>query len=81
MKREKTVVDVSLSEDQKNEMHMRLVREQTVVNRRLSMEHRRHEDIVSSFSSRCFLHVVILQWEKYSFDVALIPSLRRGSKI
>ena len=46
MKREKTVVDVNLSEDQKNEMYMQLVKEQTIVNRRLSMEHQRHEDMV-----------------------------------
>lgn len=47
MKRRKTVVDVNMSENEKNEMYMQLVREQTVVNKRLSMEHRRHEDMVS----------------------------------
>lgn len=46
MRREKTVVEVDLSEDQKNEVYLQLVQDQANLNRKMDDEHRRHEDQV-----------------------------------
>ena len=47
MKREKTALDVEVSEDQKQELMQQLVREQTSLHKRISEEQSRQEEIVS----------------------------------
>ena len=46
MSRERTVIDVALSEDQKNELYEQLMQQQQVLDRKLESEHKRHEQLV-----------------------------------
>ena len=57
MKREKTVVDVEVSEDKKKEIIGSLFREHTTFGMGIERERRRQEDIVSFWGEVCGIMV------------------------